>query len=90
MEQAKQNFGDREMMDDMLASQKEIAGSYNQAASDCAHNALKSELMTILGEEHQIETELFTEMEKRGWQTVEAADEKKVCRAKDHFTGADS
>ncbi len=90
MAEISKNFGDREILDDMLDSQKEIAGAYNRAALDCVHNALKSELMTILGEEHQMEMELFAEMEKRGWVTVDQADPKKIRQAKDHFAGTDS
>lgn len=90
MEQISKNYGDREILEDMLASQKEIAAHYNRQALDCAHHALKNELMTLLGEEHQMGMELFTEMEQRGWVVVEQASPGKIQQAKDRFSGTDS
>ena len=44
------SFGDREIMDDLLASQKQITAEYNTAANECASSALQTEFMTLLGE----------------------------------------
>ena len=66
------NFGDREIMEDVLASQRQMTAEYNAAANQCASSALQSEFMTLLGEEQQIQMELFQEMQKRGWQTVQS------------------
>lgn len=84
------NFGDREIMDDLLSSQKNVTGLYNTAANECANNALRNEFMTILGEEHNIQMELFTEMNKRGWYPVEQAEQKKIQQARDQFQNGDS
>ncbi|MEG0753987.1 MAG: spore coat protein [Angelakisella sp.] len=83
-------FGDREMMDDLLSSQKGITGLYNTAANECASNGLKNEFMTILGEEHRIQMELFTEMNKRGWYPVEQAEQQKIQQTKDQFQNGNS
>lgn len=82
------NFGDREMLDDALASQKFVSENYNTFANECASAAMQSELMNILNEEHQIQHEIFTEMQKRGWYTVEQADANKINQAKTKFQGA--
>lgn len=84
------SFGDREIMDDLLASQKQITAEYNTAANECASSALQTEFMTLLGEEHQIQMELFQEMQKRGWQTVQKAGEQEITAARERFTGTDS
>lgn len=79
-------FGDREMMDDALSSQKFISEGYNSFANECATPALKTDFMNILTEEHQIQHELFLEMQKRGWYQVEAADQNKIQQAKQKFS----
>lgn len=84
------SFGDREIMDDMLASQKQMTADYNTAANECASNALQTEFMTLLGEEHQIQMEIFQEMQKRGWYPTEQAPQQKIQSAKEQFTGTNS
>ncbi len=75
-------FGDREMMEDALASQKFAAHGYNLYANECASPAVMGELMTILNEEHQIQHEVFDEMLKRGWYTSEPVQQAQIdaCR----------
>ena len=60
------NFGDREIMEDVLASQRQMTAEYNAAANQCASSALQSEFMTLLGEEQQIQMELFQECRRPG------------------------
>lgn len=78
-------FGDREMMEDALSSQKFITEGYNSFANECASPSLKTDFMNILNEEHQIQHELFLEMQKRGWYQVEAADQNKVQQEKQKY-----
>ena len=54
------NFGDREIMEDVLASQRQMTAEYNAAANQCASSALQSEFMTLLGEEITAAPERFT------------------------------
>ena len=84
------NFGDREIMEDVLASQRQMTAEYNAAANQCASSALQSEFMTLLGEEQQIQMELFQEMQKRVWQTVQKAGEQEITAARERFTDTDS
>lgn len=71
-------FGDKERMNDALSSQKAAAAAYNNAACECASPALKSEMMNILSEEHQIGHEIFTELQKRGWYQTSPAQPEKI------------
>lgn len=80
-------FGDQQMMDDALSSQKFITGSYNTFANECASAALKSEIMNILSEEHQIQYDIFSEMQKRGWYQTQQADQTKISQAKQKYEG---
>lgn len=84
------NFGDREMLDDILASQKQITADYNTAANECASSALQSEFMTLLGEEHQIQMDIFQEMHKRGWYPTEQAPQNKVAQTREQFMNGNS
>ncbi len=90
MPEVNPSFGDREIMDDLLDSQKQITAGYNAAASECASSALQSEFMTLLGEEHQIQMELFQEMQKRGWRPTERAPQQQIEKAREQFTGTNS
>ena len=78
---------EQEMMTDALASQKLITDTYNTFANECASASLKADFMNILSEEHQIQHEIFTEMQKRGWYQVEQADQNKINQAKQKYTG---
>ncbi|MCI9509603.1 MAG: spore coat protein [Angelakisella sp.] len=84
------SFGDREILEDLLSSQKQITAEYNAAANECASSALQGEFMTLLGEEHQIQMELFQEMQKRGWYPVQKAPQQKIAEVKEQFTGTNS
>ncbi|WP_040197724.1 spore coat protein [Candidatus Soleaferrea massiliensis] len=78
-------FGDKEMMTDALSAQKFITDNYNIWANECATQQIKSELMNILNEEHQIQMELFTEMSKRGWYPVQAAQQPQIDQVKQKY-----
>ena len=84
------SFGDREILEDLLSSQKQITAEYNAAANECASSALQGEFMTLLGEEHQIQMELFQEMQKRGWYPAEQASQQKISQAREQFMGTNS
>lgn len=78
-------FADQEMLTDSLTSQKSITGTYNTFANECATPCIKTDFINILNEEHQIQHDVFTEMQKRGWYQTENADVNKVNQAKQKF-----
>ncbi len=77
---------DKEMLHDSLSSQKEITGIYNTFTNECASTALRNEMLNILHDEHSIQADIFTEMQKRGWYPMEMAEEQKIQSAKQKFT----
>jgi len=81
-----QNFGDKEMLTDVLASQKYITDGYNTSANESMTPALRCDFVNILNEEHQIQSEVFTEMHNRGWYPVEAADQNKITQARQKYS----
>lgn len=78
-------MGDMEMINDSIASQKLISDTYNTYANECATPNLRDDFLNILKDEHQIQADLFTEMQKRGWYQVSPADQNKVTQAKQKF-----
>ncbi|HEX2985827.1 MAG TPA: spore coat protein [Caproiciproducens sp.] len=78
---------DKELFDDMLSSQNFITDTYNTFANECATPNIRNEFMRILTEEHQIQAEVFDEMNKRGWYTPAAANQQKVQQTKQKFQG---
>lgn len=81
------SFSDQEMMTDALSSQKFITDTYNVFANECASPAVKSEFINILNEEHQIQHEVFSEMQKRGWYQVQQAQQEQINQAKQKYSG---
>ena len=83
---AQPGFGDREILTDVLASEKLMTSSYNTFSNECATPAVLSDFMSILTDEHQIQNEIFTEMQSRGWYKTEAADQNKINQTKQQFS----
>lgn len=85
-----QCFQDKEMITDALTSQKHITGSYNTCANEMSTDKLKNEFLNILKEEHEIQMDVFKEMQKRGWYQVPQAQQQKVDQAKTKFENVKS
>lgn len=84
------SFGEKEILQDNLDGQKHICNLYNMAAGECATAGLQSEMLTLLGEEHKLQLEVFQEMQKRGWYPTPAAQAEKLQQAKEQFSGGNS
>lgn len=73
---------DKELLEDSLNSQKHIETNYNIWANECVDCCLKDDMMNILKEEHDMQFELFAEMQNRGWYATEAADANKITQTR--------
>ncbi len=82
-----QDFTDREIMDDILTSQKHITGVYNTFSNECVNEQLQADMLSILKEEHNMQFSIFTDMQNRGWYSPAAAEQQKVSEAKTKFQG---
>ncbi len=60
-------FDDKDRLTDNLITQKYLAGGYNHAALEAANSQLLDAFAGILRDEHQIQHEIFLEMNNRGW-----------------------
>ncbi len=84
------NFSDKDILTDVLSSQKFVSDGYNSFANECATPAVRTDFVNILNEEHQIQSEIFTEMQGRGWYATEAADQNKINQTNQKYTGMNS
>lgn len=81
------NFPEKELMTDVLSSQKYLTESYNTYTNECVTPNVRDEFMKILQEEHQIQAEVFDTMKNRGWYQVPAAQQQKIQQAKQKYQG---
>lgn len=79
------NFNDKEMLTDLLNSQKQLACSYNVARLESATPALLSCFTEISEDEHRIQRGIFNMMHARGLYPTPTAEEKKISEAKSAF-----
>ncbi len=75
---AQQCFDDQMMMNDALNTQKQIAQLYNHYAGECSTKRGMQTLMGLLQDEHDMQYEVFSQMEKRGWYTLKPAAQREV------------
>lgn len=80
-------LSDKEIMDDVLTSQKTLTGIYNTYSNECVNEALRCDMLNILRSEHNMQQSVFNEMKKRGWYAPPAAQQQMIDTAKQKFTG---
>ncbi|MDR0293847.1 MAG: spore coat protein [Oscillospiraceae bacterium] len=85
MEATQGYLGDKDMVFDLLATQKHITSQYNTHAGDCACTDLRDTFLNLLKEEHTIQSELFNESQTRGWYPVKEAPPSDINAAKQLF-----
>lgn len=79
------NMCEKDIVNDCLASQKYLTSSYNTFAGECVNQNLRDDFLNILKDEHQIQAELFSEMQSHGWYTVEPAEQQKINQARQQY-----
>lgn len=76
---------DRDMLEDYLVTEKHLTDVYNTSANEADDDDLRSTLLNILLEEHQLVSATFSQMDSRGWYQVKNADIKDITRVKKQF-----
>ena len=72
---------DQIIITNALNTQKHLTSLYNTAAGECCHNPLRSAMMELLRDEHEIQNDIFTGMSSRGWYPVQQATNQAVNQA---------
>ncbi len=81
---------EKDMMYDVLSSQKFITDTYNTFTNECSSANMRDEFMKILQEEHQIQADVFDTMKQRGWYQAPAAEQQKIQQTKQKYQSAQS
>lgn len=78
-------YTEKEILGDALATAKFSTDNYNTFSNECAHENVRSTMMRILNDEHEIQNEVFHMMASKGFYPTPAAEEKKIMEAKQKF-----
>ena len=73
---------EKDILEDVLSSQKQMTGLYNTYANECTNPTVRDTFMSILNEEHMMQADVFSEMQKRSWYQATQASEQKISQAK--------
>lgn len=85
MMNSNQPMQEKEMMTDLLCSQKFVTSLYNTFCNEASTPAMRSCLSSILQDEHRVQEEIFNEMSNKGYYKVEMAEETKLNAEKQKF-----
>lgn len=80
-----QPMEDKEILNDVLVSEKAMTGSYNTFTNECSTKQVRNAFLDLLNEEHQMQSSVFDEMQKRGWYPTPAAEQKMIDQARQKF-----
>lgn len=80
------NMTDKEIMQDILSSQKLVADTYNTYTNECVNQQLRTDFLNILREEHNIQQSVYDQMKTRGWYSPAQAEQQKVTDAYTKFS----
>jgi len=82
MSNAQAQFGDKEILTDALHSEKEATKLYNMMANECANPKLRNLIMELLQQEHDLQFEVFNDMQSRDMYPVPPAEQTKIAQTK--------
>lgn len=80
-----QGMTDKDYLSEFLHAQKQLAANYNYYAGECVNTELRASMLTLLDEEHDIQSDIFDQMHARGWYQVKGADPAEVATVKTKF-----
>ncbi len=81
-----QQLTEKDMMSDSISGQKLIGRNYYIFSDECVNPNLKMDFLSIAREESDITSQLFSEMETRGWVKTDPADMTKLSEAYRKFS----
>jgi spore coat protein CotF len=69
------------ILKDALSCQKELTSTYNIASNEVAgNNGLRSDMLSILMEEHELQSAIYNAAKNKGWYQPEAANAEQINR----------
>lgn len=79
------SFTEKELMNDLIASEKQVTSAYNTGITEASCSNLRQELTKCLTETQEIQYELFNAMKQRGWYQTKQAQQQDVQSAKTKY-----
>ncbi|NLY88547.1 MAG: spore coat protein [Firmicutes bacterium] len=79
-------FNDRDIANDLLATEKYLTNNYNDFAREASHRDLHNLVMGILNDSHQAARDVFNLMFKNGWYNLTSTTRQSLQQTKDQFT----
>ncbi len=80
-------MNDRDILNDVLATEKYLTDNYNVFAREASYPALHSDVESILCDTHKAARDSFNAMFQRGWYKFEGVDQQKLQQAQQQFSG---
>jgi spore coat protein CotF len=80
-------MNDRDFLNDILATKKAYAGTYQIALNEASNKTLYNTLFKIYKETQDMQRELFNLMFKKGWYPLEKAEQNKITQKYNQFSG---
>ena len=79
------SFTEKELMNDLLTSVKQVCSAYNVGITESSCTNLRTHLTNCLNDTQQIEYQIFDAMKQRGWYQIKKAQSQDVQNAKTKF-----
>ncbi|XEQ99043.1 hypothetical protein SPX_39350 [Sporomusa paucivorans] len=79
-------ISERELLQLALSDAKYTATAINTFALECVSETLRRDYLTILGEVHSQEKQIFDLMQQKGYYTVQNANPQDIAQAKSKFS----
>jgi spore coat protein CotF len=85
MNNTQRSFSEKELMNDLLTTVKQVCSAYNVGITEASCTNLRQHLTNCLNDTQQIEYQIFDAMKQRGWYQVKKAPAQDVQSAKTKF-----
>ncbi|MBT2729115.1 spore coat protein [Bacillus sp. ISL-75] len=80
-------MNERDFINDLLTTEKYMTSAYSMALHEASHEGLYQDIMQVFTETQQCQRNLYDLMFKKGWYSVEAADQQKLQQSYQQFQG---
>ena len=76
---------EQNLLFDLLWTEKWITNEYNNCVNDSSTSRMKQQMMYLLSDQHQIYSQMFDEISKRGWIETKPADYEQIKTTKEKY-----
>ncbi|SFB12245.1 MULTISPECIES: spore coat protein [unclassified Bacillus (in: firmicutes)] len=80
-------MNDRDLINDLLSTEKYMTTSYSVALHEASHDALYQDLLNVFTETQNKQREIYNLMFEKGWYKLEPAEQQKLQQSFQQFTG---